>query len=245
MLPVPGLRLFPALAFPLLAACGDPEGAPPIGQPDAGASAAPDAAEPLVRDAPRGQLIYELRQPVPGDGAPIASDNYFCTRCPGDADAAAAFVSEPLPPGMHREIRTIHAARITLFPPLNSRGAPERLDVFEGIEGEESHLGAQPLFGEIIDGVAVRVTMESTRRIEWDAGDSTWELFDGEDAYLLFAVAEDRGAPPPEEQPLPDGWSRRERTFDEPFVLPERERVTVFLQLAAPHLWQRLRFPEP
>lgn len=193
----------------------------------------------------RGTRIFEIRKPVTGDGAPIASDNYFCSSCIVDEAARAAFEDATYPDGfMLAPRRTLVAARGSLLAPVNSRGAAETLDLIEAIEGEEFRLGAQPLFGEFLDGMAVLVTMESSRRLAWDAGDTVHELSDGADTYVLFAQVREPGVATPEAMALPAGFSHATRVLDQPFVLEAVPRVVVFMQLTDQHLWQRIRPPE-
>jgi hypothetical protein len=66
------------------------------------------------------------------------------------------------------------------------------------------------------------------------------ELFDGQHAYVLFAQEREPGTLPPDQMPLPDGWSRATRTLDAPFALEAVPEVMVFIDLAHQHLWQRV-----
>lgn len=247
------LRRALALAVVLGSATGCSDGAPAAASDgdDSGAlesSAAPDAArrDPAgLSSGRRGDRIFEIRQALGGDGAPIASNNYLCTICVTDTAAEAAFDAATAPDGFEiTPPRRLVAARSTLFDPVNSRGAPEALDLIAAIDGDESHLAAQPQFGDIIDGAGVLVTMESSRRLEWDAGESLEEISDGEHTYVLFAEVDAADATPPDRIELPPGWSHQRRELDAPFVLDPVPRVMVFLALEAQHLWQRVQPPE-
>jgi hypothetical protein len=192
----------------------------------------------------RGDRIYEVREPIEGDGAPIASNNYFCMPCLTDLDAARAFDAHEFPTGFARSVqRTLEAARASLIPPENTRGAAQTLDLVPAIAGAEHELGAQPQFGEIMPG-GVIVTMESTRRLEWDAGDELTELSDGRDTFVLFARSREPGSAAPGAMQLPTGWTRASRVLDAPFVLRQAPRVVVFLGLPDQHLFQRVALPE-
>lgn len=206
----------------------------------AGRAASVDGGQ--IFSVTRGTRIFELRQPVSVDGAPVASNNYFCSSCATDPVAASAFDAAILPRGWDvAPLRITEAGSVTLFDPVNSRGAPRRLDLIDAIAGDELRLGAQPLFGQIVAAVpAVIVTMESSRRLSWDAGDTVQEIEGDGQTYVLFARVKDPGAAPPESITLPAGWTHGARTLDSPFVLAERPRVVVFMHLTHQHLWQRV-----
>jgi hypothetical protein len=199
-----------------------------------------DSDAPVLEQA-RGARLFELRQAVAGDGAPVASNNYFCAPCSTDEAAAAAFETAELPNGFVRSpLRILEAARATLFAPLNTRGAPLRMSLLDEVAGDESVLGAQPLGGAPVPDGGLLITIESTRRLEWDAGDTLVELSDGEHTYVLFAQEREPGTPSPTDMALPDGWSRTTRTLGAPFTLEPVPHVLVFLHLTSQHLWQRV-----
>lgn len=198
-----------------------------------------------VLAVPRGTRVFEIRQPVSGDGAPVASNNYFCAQCVRDPAAEAAFDAFAFPDGwIVAPRRTIEAASATLFDSLNSRGAPLELDFIPSIDGPEFRLGAQPLFGEFVDGgIGVVVTMESSRRLSWNAGDTIYELQGDGHTYVLFDQVREAGVTPPDAIALPAGWTHQTRVLDAPFVLQEVPRVVVFMNLTDQHLWQRVDPP--
>lgn len=202
-----------------------------------------DGAVPVLESA-RGARVYELRKPVMGDGAPIASDNYFCSVCATDPAAGAAFDATAF--GSEWIVaprRTLEVDEAFLFEPLNSREAPVIMDLIDSIAGAEFRLGAQPLFGQIVGGLGVIVTMESSRRLTWHVGASVEEIQGDGETYVLFDKVVEPGVEPPASIPLPPGWTHTSRVLDAPFVLSEVPRVVVFMHLTYQHLWQRITPP--
>lgn len=202
-----------------------------------------DGGAPVLQSA-RGARVYELRKPVMGDGAPIASDNYFCSVCVTDPGAGAAFDAAAF--GSEWIVaprRTLEADEAILFASLNSREAPVTLDLIDSIPGAEFRLGAQPLFGQIVGGLGVVVTMESSRRLTWNAGASIEEIQGDGETYVLFDKVVEPGVAPAASITLPPGWSHMSRVLDAPFVLSEVPRVVVFMHLTHQHLWQRITPP--
>jgi len=194
---------------------------------------------PVTAGSVRGDLIFEIRKPVPGGGAPIASFNYLCWRCSPALEAA--FENAALPPGFERAPwREALATRSVLRPLPDAKGEPRALDVLPSVEGAEFELGAAPQRGTLLEGRWVLVDLESDRTLEWDVGDEVHEVTDGASTYVAFLVV--RGTKPSalEEVPLPTGWTHRVRTLTAPLVLDAHGTPHLFISLDAPHLWQRV-----